>query len=351
MLTRDILARLWPHAPAHKIDGILSVADDVLRRYSINTPLRLAHFMAQISHENGAGTIARENMNYSAGRLMEVFGQGHHSASVTPAEAARLAHRPEYIAERVYGLGNPKKAHELGNTRPGDGWRFRGGGDLQATGGRTYQWLTGICGVDLYVDPDKIADPAIAFRTAAAEFQALNCLSAADRDDVVLVTRRVNGGRNGLAERKAWLRRWKVALPQFSDKDPEPDEPAQAPRHAPPEPPPKRMASSTIGNAQIGTAAAGTATVGATIAEKVSEAPAVSPPVTDQIGALIDKTAPAIDLGAKVAEHAADVAPLWKTALHFATEPLVLGFGLTVIVALCAWAWIERRRHLTEDHV
>lgn len=224
MLTSALLRRLWPHAPQAKLDAIARVAPMVLPQYGITTPQRLAHFMAQISHENGGGTIIRENMNYSAPRLLAIFGQGHHSAAVTPSEAAQLAHHPEAIAERVYGLGNPKKARELGNTRPGDGYLFRGNGDLQLTGGNSHRTIGAAIGVDLFGNPGQLEDPAISFRCAAAEFQALKCLPAADADDVNLVTRRVNGGFNGLSERKAWLARWKQALPDFPDAPPEPGE-------------------------------------------------------------------------------------------------------------------------------
>ncbi|MEH2470469.1 putative chitinase [Nitrobacteraceae bacterium AZCC 2161] len=69
----------------------------------------------------GQGTIVREDMNYRAERIGQIFGV--HSAKVTPAEAERLAHNPKALAERVYGLGNPKWAKEPGNTQPGDGYR------------------------------------------------------------------------------------------------------------------------------------------------------------------------------------------------------------------------------------
>lgn len=232
MLTAEMLRRLWPRAPQAKIDAIVRVAPAIFAEYGFATPLRVAHFLAQDSHENGAGTIVRENMNYSAPRLMQIFGQGHHSAAVTPAEAEQIAHHPEAIAERVYGLGNPKKARELGNTRPGDGWRYRGNGDLQTTGRNSHRDIGAKIGVDLEGNPEQLQDPEISFRCAAAEFVALNCLPAADEDNVVLVTRRVNGGTNGLAERTTWLKRWKQALPQFPDALPAADEADHAPRGA-----------------------------------------------------------------------------------------------------------------------
>jgi predicted chitinase len=230
MLTKPMLKKLWPHAPEAKIDAIVAVAPAVFGAFGITTALRVAHFMAQVSHENGAGTIVHENMNYSAPRLLQIFGVGRHSARITEAEAQMLAHQPQAIAERVYGLGNPKKARELGNTLPGDGWKFRGGGDLQLTGKAKFAWASRLAGVDLVANPDAIGDPRVSFRVAAAEFAALGCLPFADKDNCLMVTRRVNGGSNGLAERQQWLRKWKIALPQLPEAELPDDEPQFAPR-------------------------------------------------------------------------------------------------------------------------
>lgn len=212
MLTRPILNTLWPRARPGKVDAIGDSAPAVLEAAKINTPLRLAHLMAQISHENGAGTIVRENMNYSAGRMVQIFGVGRHSAAVTPQQATALAGNPKRISERVYGLGNPRKAKELGNTQDGDGYRFRGNGDLQLTGRASHARIGDAIGVDLVNNPEQLEDPKISFQCAVAEFVALNCLPAADEDNLELVTRRVNGGTNGLAERRTWLHKWKVAI-------------------------------------------------------------------------------------------------------------------------------------------
>jgi putative chitinase len=79
--------------------------------------LRLTHFMAQIGHECGLFTIRRESMTYTTvARILEIFGVGHHSAKVTRAEAPGLVRQPKKLAERVYGVGNPRMAKKLGNT-------------------------------------------------------------------------------------------------------------------------------------------------------------------------------------------------------------------------------------------
>lgn len=238
------LRSLWPRAPQNTITAIANTSDDVFREEGIKTPLEAAHFMAQISHECGGGTIVRENMNYSAKRLMEIFGVGKHSAKVTQEEANRLAGHSEQIAERVYGLGNPSKARELGNTQPGDGYKFRGNGMLQLTGRASHKRIGEMIGVDLEGHPEMLENPATSFKVAAAEFVALKCLPPADADDVRLVTRRVNGGANGLAERTVWLRKWKKCLDGV-------DEPAWAPRAADPEPPKQSFADNALQTATV----------------------------------------------------------------------------------------------------
>src|ERR1019366_672413 len=100
-------------------------------RLEFNTPDRCAHFWAEGSFECNGGLEMREDGNYSTPRIVAVFGGGH--AQVTHEEAALLAHRPAALFERVYGLGNPWMAAQLGNTHRGDGWTYRGAGILNTT--------------------------------------------------------------------------------------------------------------------------------------------------------------------------------------------------------------------------
>lgn len=193
--------------------GAFDDTDGLLEKFNITTPLRLAHFMAQALHETGGGKVERESMNYrTVDRLLAVFGVGHHSAAITAEEAPGLIGNPEALAERVYGLGNPKKAKELGNTRVGDGFRFRGGGVLQTTGGANYKRMGDRSGVDFYDRPELIVDPAHALKPALHEWQEGNLNAAADRNDLRAITKRINGGYNGLADRQAWFDRiWPLA--------------------------------------------------------------------------------------------------------------------------------------------
>src|SRR5689334_6281858 len=159
-------------APAAKPNYLAAFAqgDALLAEHDITTPDRLAHFLAQVLHETGGLSIEWENMNYSAERLCEVFGAGRHSAAITPDEAQALAHDPAAIAERVYGLGNPGKAQELGNTEPGDAFRYRGGGLMQTTGRANYRRMGEHCGVDFEATPGLVVSAAHALKPALAEW-------------------------------------------------------------------------------------------------------------------------------------------------------------------------------------
>jgi putative chitinase len=138
---------------------------------------------------------------------MEIFGVGRHSAAVRPEEVPALLSSPERLGDRVYGLGNPRKATELGNTRPGDGYRYRGGGVLQTTGGSNYRRMGEDVGVDFYSSPDLIVAPEYALKPALREWADGNLNDAADRNDLRTITRTINGGFNGLPDRQRWFER------------------------------------------------------------------------------------------------------------------------------------------------
>jgi len=200
----DAISRMARNAKSNYLEAIRR-DDDLFAEHDITTPLRMAHFLAQALHETGGFTILRENMLYSAPRLIQIFGVNHHSAAVTAAEADRLANHPEDIAERVYGLGNPRKARELGNTQPGDGFRFRGNGVLQTTGRSNHRRMGEACGLDFEKNPELIAAPEHALKPALHEWTQNNLNRAADKNDIRTITLRINGGLIGLADREAWL--------------------------------------------------------------------------------------------------------------------------------------------------
>lgn len=155
---------------------------------------QLAYILATIYHETGARMLpVRENMNYKAQRITQVFG-ANHSAKVTAAEAQKLAGNPQALAERVYGLGNPKKARELGNTAAGDGYKYRGGGVDQRTGKANY------ARVGLADNPDKVLDLAQAAKlivddmlTGAYTGKKLRDYITLQKSDFVEARRIING--------------------------------------------------------------------------------------------------------------------------------------------------------------
>jgi putative chitinase len=215
MLTPAILRHMWPRAPQAKIDAICEIAAQEFAYNGITEARVVVQLMANISHENGAGTIVRENGNYSAPRIVQVFGPGKSSARVTEDEAQMLAHNPRALFERVYNLpGSPKLAKDLGNKAPGDGFKYRGGGDLQLTGRGNYERIGELTGhTEIILNPDALADPVISFRVAVAEFVHLGCVPWARQGNTRKVRTLVNGGTNGLAEVEIWARKWEEALP------------------------------------------------------------------------------------------------------------------------------------------
>jgi putative chitinase len=200
----EIVARLTRNTQPNYREA-LAAGDCTLALYGISTPLRVAHFLAQVLHETGGLTVLEENMSYRAERIVEVFGPGRHSASVGLDEARSLARNPAALAERVYGLGNPRKARALGNCEPGDGFRYRGRGVLQTTGRGSYRRLGRRAGVGFEASPELVASAQHALMPALLEWSEGNLNAAADRNDIAAITRRINGGFNGFADRQAWF--------------------------------------------------------------------------------------------------------------------------------------------------
>lgn len=206
MTPYDIAKRLCPRARPSYL-AALAAGGPLFKEHGITTPLRMAHFLAQAFHETGGLAIEWESGAYSAARLVQIFGVGRHSAGITESEAARIAYNGPAIFERVYGLGNPKKAKELGNVDPGDGYRYRGGGILQTTGRFNYRAMGKKCGVDFEAHPELVLSAEHALKPALAEWTAGNLNVSADADDIRAITRRINGGYNGLDDRIAWFKK------------------------------------------------------------------------------------------------------------------------------------------------
>lgn len=187
------LSKLQGHVPQRVIDQI----PGVIEKFQINTPLRLAHFLAQAGHESGGFKISQENLNYSAKGLQNIFKK------YFPSEAIALdyAKKPEKIANRVYSgrMGN-------GNEASGDGYKFRGRGDIQLTGRDNYTAFGKSIGVSIEDNPDLVGTQ-YALASAAWFWQKNKLNELADTgatiEVVTNITKKVNGGTIGLPDRIA----------------------------------------------------------------------------------------------------------------------------------------------------
>lgn len=178
----------------HVPQSVIAQLPAVISQFNIKTPLRLAHFLAQCSHESGAFKAVKENLNYSADGLKKIFGK-YFPGNLNES----YARNPEKIASRVYAsrMGN-------GSEASGDGFKFRGRGYIQLTGKENYLKFGKFIGEDLVSNPDLVATH-YPLASAAYFFEANRlwsiCDKGADSAVVASVSKRVNGGTNGLQDR------------------------------------------------------------------------------------------------------------------------------------------------------
>jgi len=188
---------------SENIDTYLPWLNMAMVRYEIDSPVRQAMFLSQIAHESGNFRFVEENLNYSVNGLRSVFGKYFANDEI----AAQYARQPERIANRVYAnrMGN-------GDEYSGDGWKYRGRGLIQLTGKNNYLTYTMQSNNDSLIDPQIVIEPEYA-TDSAGWFWATNGLNIlADKGDVKRVTRKVNGGYNGLADREAKFGKLMVIL-------------------------------------------------------------------------------------------------------------------------------------------
>jgi putative chitinase len=183
--------------------------------FEIDNDRELAHFLAQLHHESAGFKRVSESLNYSVDGLLKTFGRNRISAE----DCARYgrtkgrAANQVMIATKVYG-GEWGRA-KLGNIFQGDGYKFRGRGLIQTTGRSNYAATShGLFGNESLVDdPTPLeTNPTLIARAAAWFWKSRNCDKAAARDDIVGVTRAINGGLNGIDDRQYQLARAKKLL-------------------------------------------------------------------------------------------------------------------------------------------
>lgn len=178
----------------HIPDSVIAQIPDTAAKFNITNNLRLAHFLAQCSHESGGFKSVKENLNYSADGLKKIFPK------YFPGNLAEsYAKNPEKIASKVYGgrMGN-------GNESTKEGYKFSGKGYLQTTGKDNYRRLGEFLGVDLISNPDLVATK-YPLASAAFFFQSNKlwsiCDEGADDKTITKLTKRINGGTIGLGHR------------------------------------------------------------------------------------------------------------------------------------------------------
>lgn len=182
---------------------VLGELPKIMDRYELNTPLRLAHFLAQCAHESAGFTRVTENLKYNPERLMQVFPR--HFPTLLSTKA--YAHKPEAIANKVYAgrIGN-------GTEKSGDGWKFRGRGYIQLTGKANYQDFANYAKLlSILINPDLVATE-YPLQSAAWFWVTRKLNEVADTNDLNRVTKIVNGGYHGLEDRRAWFNKIYSAL-------------------------------------------------------------------------------------------------------------------------------------------
>ena len=186
MITADQLKAL--HIDPEWLEPLI----EVFHRYQINTPLRMAAFIGQCSHESGNFKVLQENLNYSAEGLCRVWP----SRFPTLESAMPYARNPDKIADKVYGgrMGN-------GTEETGEGSLYKGRGLIQLTGKDNYRMASDALGEDLVSSPDLVCGPKYAALTAGWFWNKRGLNVEADKKDYTAMTKKINGGVIGLDDR------------------------------------------------------------------------------------------------------------------------------------------------------
>jgi putative chitinase len=233
----EVVRSIAPKALAEYL-AAFEAGDKLLNDAEINTPMRLAHLLAQCGAETDGFTLLRESLMYKTeARLAKIFGNMKHSPALFSGEVKMLLRQERDLGERFYGVGGPselyktnsvnkginpgnkKKAKGLGNDRPGDGFLFRGNGMLQTTGGAAHKEAGDQVGVDFFNHPELVTSPKHALKPVLFEWTNSGCNALADKDNLLAISRAINlgspkskGTPNGMKERTNWLQRAKKTV-------------------------------------------------------------------------------------------------------------------------------------------
>ncbi len=177
MITAEILKKIYVHAKSTAIDAFIGPLNETMEKYEISTALRQAHFLAQVGHESG-----------------------------------ELRYVRELASGQAYDIG--KLAESLGNTPEDDddGERYKGRGLIQITGTANYKALSKDLGCDFLANPERLEEPVYAAMSAGWFWNKRKLNRLADLDDLKRITKRINGGLNGLEDRKRLYELAKTAI-------------------------------------------------------------------------------------------------------------------------------------------
>ena len=166
---------------------------EILPEYEINTPQRVAAFVAQCAHESGGFRALKENLNYKAESLIRVFPKYFKTLD----EARHYEKQPEKIANKIYGsrMGN-------GDEASGDGFRYCGRGLIQLTGKDNYTWFAASLDMPVEEVPEYLGTFEGAVQSACWFWESNNLNQWADKGDILTMTKKINGGTIGLEDRK-----------------------------------------------------------------------------------------------------------------------------------------------------
>jgi putative chitinase len=169
--------------------------NQLLPDYDINTPQRVAAFVAQCAHESANFRILKENLNYKAASLRKIFPK-YFPDDATANQYASLPNKQEAIANKVYAnrMGN-------GDEASGDGWRFCGRGLIQLTGKDNYSWFAASLGITIEEAAEYLQTFEGAAQSACWFWETNNLNQWADKGDILTLTKRINGGTIGLDDR------------------------------------------------------------------------------------------------------------------------------------------------------
>ena len=191
--TQDKLAECISGNPY--VSNWFAALNQLLPDYDINTPQRVAAFVAQCAHESANFRILTENLNYKAASLRKVFPK-YFTDDAIASQYASMPNKQEAIANRIYAnrMGN-------GDEASGDGFRYRGRGLIQLTGKENYSWFAASLGITVEEAAEYLQTFEGAAQSACWFWETNNLNQWADRGDILTLTKRINGGTIGLDDR------------------------------------------------------------------------------------------------------------------------------------------------------